>query len=118
MDDAQLKECIVLRAHYSKLCKTLVDVDNLLPHFVQEGIISENDLQELKAMTRIDSKVEKLLQYVSGPLQAGNLKNFYTMLTIMEEHGMITTKELATTMKNVVSTVDDSTKLDGQFNMI
>ncbi|XP_065910152.1 uncharacterized protein [Dysidea avara] len=116
MDGTQLKECIVLRTHYSKLCNTLVDVDNLLSHFVQEGIISANDLQELKAMTRIDSKVQKLLHHVSGPLQSGNVKNFNAMLTIMEEHGTIATKDLAITMRNVVSTdtpVDDSTKLDG-----
>ena len=119
MDDTQPKECIALRANYSKLCNTLVDVDNLLPHFVQEGIISANDLQELKAMMRTDSKVEKLLHHVSGPLQGGNVKNFNAMLTIMEEHGTITTKELATTLRNVVSTntpVDDPTKLAGQFN--
>ena len=119
MDGAQPKEYIVFRGHYSKLSETLVDIDSLFPHFVQEGIICENDLQELKAITRIDSKAQKLLQYISGPLKTGNVKNFHTMLTIMEKYGTIATKELANTMRNAVSAdtqVDDTTKLDGQLS--
>jgi len=102
MADTQPKQ--IFRDHFSKLCNTMVDIDNLLPHFVQENIIQVDDLEEIKAKPRTTDKVEKLLQYISGPLQAGNVKSFHTMLSIMEEHGTQATRELASTMRSLVTT--------------
>ena len=96
---AQPKECNIFQNYYPKLCNTLVDIDNLLPYFVQENIIQVDDLEAIKAKTRTTDKVEKLLQFISGPLRAGNVRSFYSLLNIMEEHGIQTTKELATAVK-------------------
>ena len=103
----QLKEKEIFRDHYSKLCNTVVDIDNLLPHFVQENIIQVDDLDEIKAKPRTTDKVVKLLQYISGPLQAGCVKTFHIMLTIMEEHGTQATRELASTMSSLVSAMEN-----------
>ena len=107
MADTEPTEKQIFRDHYSKLCNTMVDIDNLLPHFVQENIIQVDDLEEIKAKPRTTDKVEKLLQYISGPLQAGNVKSFYTMLSIMEEHGTQATRELASTMRNTSLAISD-----------
>ena len=90
-------ELKVFTEHYSKLCDTLTDVDNLLPQFVQIKIITTNDLEEINVMDPPTKKhkVQKLMTHISGPLTAGNTEVFYTMLRIMEKHGHQATKQLA-----------------------
>lgn len=97
------KEEKIFKNHYSKLCSTMVDVVNLLPYFIQEEIIPLDDQEEIKAKPRTKDKVEKLLQYISGPLQAGDVHSFHIMLSIMEEHGTQATRKLASTMKSLVN---------------
>ena len=106
---AQPPECSVFQNYYPKLCNTMVDIDNLLPHFVQENIIQVDDLEEIKAKPRTTDKVEKLLQFISGPLRAGNVKNFYTMLSIMEEHGTQATRDLASAIKSGFLSIQPNT---------
>ena len=87
----------VLINHYSKFCNTLTDVDKLLPQFVQEKLITANDLEEIITIFPITRKrkVQKLLKHISGPLRAGNTEVFYIFLRIMEEYGHQATKQLA-----------------------
>ena len=112
MADTQPKEKEIFRDHYSKLCDTMVDIDNLLPHFVQANIIQPNDLERIKAKPTTKDKAEKLLEYISGPLQTDNVKSFHTMLSIMEEHGTQATRELASTMRSHVTA---DIKATGQY---
>ena len=94
MASHQLEE--VLTKYYPKLCSTLTDVGNLLPHFVQEKIITKNDdLEKINAIVTSTEKVQKLMVHISGPLEAGNTKVFYIMLRIMEEYGHLATQQLA-----------------------
>ena len=90
-------ELKVFTNHYAKLCDTLTDIDNLLPHFVEKEVITTNDLEEIN--TTIPStkkhKVQKLMTHISGPLTAGNTEVFYTMLRIMEDYGHQATQQLA-----------------------
>jgi len=51
----------------------MVDVDNLLSYFVKESIIQADDVGVIKALTTTKDQVQKLLQHISGPLQAGNV---------------------------------------------
>ena len=85
----------VFTKHYSKLCDTLTDIDKLLPHFVAENIIDDNDLQRINALVTTSEKVQKLLTHIAGPLRAGSTKGFNVMLRIMEEYGLDATKQLA-----------------------
>jgi len=96
------KEEEIFTEHYSKLCDTITDVDDLLPHFVQQSIISENELEVISKLNTKMEKVKELLSHISGPLQAGNSKGFYSMLGIMEERGVKATKELAATMRKLL----------------
>jgi len=101
MATLQTKEQQVFIGHYSKLCDTMTDIDSLLPHFVQQKIIPVDDLEDTSSLTRL-GKVKKLLSHISGPLQAGNSKGFYSMLSIMEERGVQATRELAAAMRKLL----------------
>ena len=108
MASHQLEE--VLTKYYPKLCNTLTDIDNLLPHFVQEKVITTNDLEEVNVTTPSTKKlkVQKLMTHISGPLRAGNTEVFYIMLRIMEEYGHHATQQLADQIrKSLPVTFDD-----------
>ena len=98
--------------HYSQLCDTLTDVDNLLPHFVEQRVITNNDLEEISAIvpSTKKQKVQKLMIHVSGPLKAGNTEVFYIMLKIMEEHGLQATNQLADQIRGSLYATDKSRK--------
>ena len=112
------KEYTVFTNHYAQLCDTMVDVCNLLPYFVQEKLIKVGDLEEINAKERTKYKVMRLLHFIDGPLQAGSIECFYTLLRIMERHGTVSTAELASTMRGRVNTCEDlssTTCCVGQF---
>ena len=102
MTSRQLKEEGVFIEHFSKLCDTIIDVDGLLPHFVQEHVITTDDLDEINAAypSTKKSRMQKLLTYISGPLKSGNTQGFYAMLRIMEEYGNQATQQLAEQIKS------------------
>ena len=99
----------LLNNHYAKLCDTLTDIDNLLPHFVEEKVITINDLEAIN--TTIPStkklKVQKLMTHISGPLTAGNTEVFYTMLRIMEDYGHQATQQLADQIRRSLPIASD-----------
>ena len=94
-------ELNVFNKNCSKLCDTLTDIENLLPHFVDENVIKFGDLEEINAVVPSTKKhkVQKLMVHISGPLEAGNTEVFYIMLRIMEEHGHLATQQLAEEMR-------------------
>ena len=98
-------ELNVLTEHYSKLCDTLTDIENLLPHFVEENVIKFEDLEEINTIATSTKKlkVQRLMVHISGPLRAGNTEVFYIMLRIMEEHGHYATKQLANQIRIAIS---------------
>ena len=100
-------EANVFNKHYAKLCSTLTDIDELLPHFVAEKIISINVMDEINDYGSSRRKVQKLISHISGPLTAGNTKGFYIMLGIMEEHGHDATQQLASQIKDSLTITDD-----------
>jgi len=93
------KEKEIFIEHYSLICNTMLDIDNLLPHFLTNQIIPVDDFTEIMVKPRKTDKVDKLLQYIYGSLQAGYVKNFYTMLSIMERHGIQATRKLASRLR-------------------
>ena len=106
-------ELEIFTRHYSSLCTTLTDVENLLPIFVQENIIKPDDLEEINAIVTTSKKVRKLLSHISGPLQAGDAKGFRTMLTIMKNHGNQSTKDLAGKMNSEMTPPNNKREQEG-----
>jgi len=88
----------VFTSAYSRL-STMTDIDNLLKYFVTENLINFEDQRVIIADPRTSEKARLLLEHISGPLQAGNIKPFRMMLDIMEKHGNQATKELAISVK-------------------
>ena len=107
-----LQEEEVFTKHYSKLCDTLTDVDNLLPYFVQQRVITTNELEEISATVPSTKKlkIQKLMTHISGPLTAGNTEVFYTMLRIMQEYGHQATQHLGDQMRKSLPVADESGK--------
>ena len=99
-----LKEYDVFTENYAKFCSTLTDIENLLQYFVQEKIIKPEDQDDIKISAKTQDKVKKLLKHIAGPLEAGDSKGFYTMLNIMENHGVQATKYLAESLQTELST--------------
>ena len=97
------KEKNVFTEHYSIFCDAVVDIDNLLKYFVEKKIIKSEDQDEINTLVKKTEKVKKLLKHITGPLEAGDSKGFYTMLDIMENHGVQATKDLAVSLKAVLS---------------
>ena len=98
---------------YASLCKTLTDVNNLLPYFVEKGIITFNDVEEINASKIKSERIEKLLSHISGPLESGDAKGFHTMLTILKENGNQSTKDLARRMSLKVTSANDKLEDEG-----
>ena len=98
----QSREESAFKSHYSELY-SLTDIDNLLPHFVEENIISESNLNEMKSLTSYVKK-NRLLSQISGRLKTGNAKGFYAMLSIMKKHGTETTRNLSSTIMSTLKT--------------
>ena len=101
----QLKERDIFTKQYASLCNTLTDINNLLPYFVQDEVISISDREEINTITKTCEKVEKLLLHISGPLIAGDATGFHKMLTIMEEYGIQSTKDLAVKMSSELTSL-------------
>ena len=98
----QSREESAFKSHYSELYR-LTDVDDLLPHFVEENIVSESNLDETKSLTSF-VKMNRLLSQISGRLKTGNTKSFYAMLSIMKKHGSETTRNLSIAIMNTLKT--------------
>ena len=76
-----------------------------MKYFVTEKIISTDEQEEIKACITKSERISKLLLNISGPLEAGDSKGFYTMLKIMKTYGVDATQRLA---NQIITKVDNS----------
>jgi len=106
------RENEVLRENYSKLCNTLIDIENLLKYFVQRNVIKPEDQEIIGIKVKTDEKVQTFLKYISGPLEGGDSTGFYFMLEVMEKHGVQATKKLADDIKLMLTK-----GLEGNYKM-
>jgi len=88
-------ERTILQRYFAELCGAITDIDKLLDHLVSQNIININQKDEIKESTINREKVSKLLSIISNPLDFGHISGFYTMLKVMEIHGVSTTQCLA-----------------------
>ena len=97
------KEYTLFEKYFSKLIDIVTDIDTLLPYFVSKRIIKPQDIEVIMAKPRTSERVYKLLMYIEGPLRMTDSTSFHDLLDIMSEHGIITTKKLAATIKGILS---------------
>ncbi|XP_065905061.1 uncharacterized protein [Dysidea avara] len=93
------KEYKLYKKYFAEMTHTLTDIDTLLPYFISKEVINVQDRAVIKSKPRPSDQVNELLMYINGPLSVNDTTSFYSLLDVMEEHGNITTKQLANAMK-------------------
>ena len=88
------KEWKIFKNNYADFCNILKYEDGLLPHLVDKGIISTDDVDEVRSKSVIQ-KGSTLLRHISGPLETGRTRGFYGLLEVMREHGKPDTQKFA-----------------------
>ena len=86
------------------MCKSVTDATKLSPHIVSKGLISTDFSMELHSIESHSKQVEKLLQCIIGPVEGGNVQVFYDFLDVLQQYGLLPTKQLAMEMKSDLNT--------------
>ena len=101
MAEEEYKEKKIFYNHYADLSSILgQDADNLLPHLVKERIINADDKVVIENEPSPGKKASKMLNYISGPLEAGNKESFEKLLQIMVNWGTLATQSLSKKIMN------------------
>ena len=85
--------------YYSEFCAIIRDVNEIAAYCVSKKIIPPQDVIKLHETKDPSIQVVILLNHITGPVQAGRPESFYSLLNIMEKHGLQATQELATEVK-------------------
>ena len=94
----------VFKEYYGHL-KSILSAQNLSQYLVSADVITFQDEEEICAAKTLFAKAAFLLQRLAGPMEHGDTYGFYQLLHVMETHGNIATKDLASRMKNAVSSL-------------
>ena len=89
----------VFTENYARLINVL-NIHTLIPHLIENEVITIDDASDIKSCKRDSEKVMKLLEYVSHHLKAGCAKSFHIMLDIMKTRGTIAEQKLANEMES------------------
>ena len=92
--------------------------NHLSAYFVDRGIITTDDLEEIQTFTRSSDKVGFLLRNIVHQLRAQFTDGFYYMLDIMKAYGLMSTQELASEILRQLNTSPNlSVEPEGKSNM-
>jgi len=89
----------VFTENYARLINVL-NIHTLIPHLIENEVITIDDASDIKSCKRDSEKVTKLLEHISRHLKAGCTKSFHIMLDIMKKRGTIADQELANEMES------------------
>ena len=98
----QLPELDVLIEHFVGFTRMLFNSD-LESHFVQERIITMDDLNNLEAITATNKKSQFVLSKVHSALKVGFPAPFYKILKIMKNFGNGAVQEFSTKIDKKIS---------------
>ena len=84
-----------LMKNYSAFCNILKNEDALLPKFVEENIITQDQLNDIQSMSAAWKRGHAILVIVSGAVNSGQNKGFLSMLRIMKNFGKCDTQLFA-----------------------
>ena len=91
-----LKAREVFYDYYASLTNVLgVDAENLLPDLISQRVMTTNDKVVIEKTLSPSEKAGRLLNIISGPLDAGNQASFEKLLQIMANGSKETTRDLA-----------------------
>ena len=89
----------IFRKNYAMFCNVLKHEDRILLYLVEKGIISWDDLDEIRSKNTAE-KGPTLLKHISSPLEINHTQGFYGLLEVMINHGKIYTQEFARKIKH------------------
>jgi len=82
--------------HYASLTNILgYDADNLLPELISQRVLTVNDKVVIEKTVSPSEKAGRLLNIISGPLDAGSQGSFEKLLQIMANGSNDATRDLA-----------------------
>lgn len=94
--DPPLKARDVFYNYYANLTDILGhDVENLLPNLISQRVLTINDKVVIEKTVSPSEKAGKLLNIISGPLDAGNQASFEKLLQIMANGSNDATRDMA-----------------------
>lgn len=108
----ELRELTILRRNYSSFRNLITDANHLSAYFVDQGIITTSEVEEINSTARNSDRVVILLRYIIQQLEAQITDGFYSMLDIMEVHGLNSTQYLANRISNEVNSYGDNETLN------
>jgi len=88
---APSKEKKMFTRYYSVFCD-IIKHEDLLPKFVEKGIITADQLKDICAKPSSD-KGPNFLAYISNALDSDNSEGFIIMLKVMKEYGIPDTQK-------------------------
>ena len=88
-------ELVVFRECYALLCNTVKEIEDLLQYFKTENVITFDEVAEIKSISTATEKTKRVMLNVLTSLEAGNKNNFYAMLKVMKNHGLMPTQNLS-----------------------
>ena len=94
------RETRILVSYYGKMCSSVTDVAKWSPYIVAKELISSDFSLELQSIKSHSKQVQMLLQHIIGPVEGGNVQVFYDFVDVMQQHGVLPTKQLAMEMRN------------------
>jgi len=103
---ATSKEKKIFTRFYSVFCDIIKNED-LLPKFVETGIITADQLKEIYAKP-VSDRGTNFLVHISNPLDSNDAEGFIAMLKVMKEYGSYDTQ-------NFVVSVEMEMKDAGQY---
>ena len=82
--------------YYANLTNILGhDVDDLLPELISQRVLTVNDKVIIEKTVSPSEKAGRLLNIISGPLDAGNQASFEKLLQIMANGSKDATRDMA-----------------------
>ena len=82
--------------HYASLTNILgYDVENLLPELIAQRVLTVNDKVTIEKTLSPSEKAGRLLNIISGPLDAGNQASFEKLLQTMVNDDNQATRDIA-----------------------
>ena len=88
-------ELVAFQECYALLCNTIKEIEDLLQYFKTENVITSDEVAEIKSISTVTEKTKRVMINVSTSLEAGNTNNFYAMLKVMKNHGLMSTQNLS-----------------------
>ena len=93
------EEFEVFKVYYKRLA-ALLSVSTLFHHFVSARILAIEEVEELDAFVTNNKKAAFVLRKIGLDLKKGSTKKYYSLLSVMENYGDISSIQLVSEIRS------------------